>query len=273
MVTRSASAPATPPTTRSGRWPSRYRHPDAAAVIVPAPIETARAAQTRVDPVERSSVMREPWRDAGAVRAVPEPAVDRSSPRTARRPLQAAMRAVCGACPVRRGLRGLLSTARGSSPGSGPGADRTHVDGPASGGWGRVTLACPVRPRPSREVAEHHGVCTRPVVHEVTDSVDRAGPPRADTLWRHPGVEVRALRAQEPAPADAAVPRGLAPRDEPAIEPGIRPSGRRGIDPPEDEPSDRRVRSTRRRQDAPDLPRLPVEDRTVGTDFTAPSRA
>ncbi len=32
----------------------------------------------------------------------------------------------------------------------------------------------------------------------------------------------------------------------------------------------RRVRSTRRRQDAPDLPRVPPEDRTVGRTFTAP---
>jgi hypothetical protein len=36
-----------------------------------------------------------------------------------------------------------------------------------------------------------------------------------------------------------------------------------------DEP-ERRVRSTRRRQDAPDLPRLPMEDRTIGRVFTAP---
>ena len=32
----------------------------------------------------------------------------------------------------------------------------------------------------------------------------------------------------------------------------------------------RRVRSTRRRPDAPDLPRVPMEDRTVGRSFTAP---
>jgi hypothetical protein len=32
----------------------------------------------------------------------------------------------------------------------------------------------------------------------------------------------------------------------------------------------RRVRSTRRRQDAPDLPRVPAEDRTIGRVFTAP---
>jgi hypothetical protein len=33
---------------------------------------------------------------------------------------------------------------------------------------------------------------------------------------------------------------------------------------------DRRVRSTRRRQDAPDLPKVPMDDRTVGRVFEAP---
>jgi hypothetical protein len=37
-----------------------------------------------------------------------------------------------------------------------------------------------------------------------------------------------------------------------------------------DETGDRRVRSTRRRQDAPELPRVPMEDRTIGRVFTAP---
>ena len=38
----------------------------------------------------------------------------------------------------------------------------------------------------------------------------------------------------------------------------------------DDETGDRRVRSTRRRQDAPELPRVPMEDRTIGRVFTAP---
>lgn len=38
----------------------------------------------------------------------------------------------------------------------------------------------------------------------------------------------------------------------------------------EDEDAERRVRSTRRRQDAPDLPRVPQEDRTVGRVFATP---
>jgi hypothetical protein len=43
-------------------------------------------------------------------------------------------------------------------------------------------------------------------------------------------------------------------------------------DEPGDEPElERRVRSTRRRQDAPDLPRLPMDDRTIGRVFTTPA--
>jgi hypothetical protein len=38
----------------------------------------------------------------------------------------------------------------------------------------------------------------------------------------------------------------------------------------EDGVCERRVRSTRRRRDAPDLPRLPMEDRTIGRVYTAP---
>jgi len=38
----------------------------------------------------------------------------------------------------------------------------------------------------------------------------------------------------------------------------------------DDDETDRRVRSTRRRQDAPELPRVPMADRTIGRVFTAP---
>ena len=37
-----------------------------------------------------------------------------------------------------------------------------------------------------------------------------------------------------------------------------------------DEDNARRVRSTKRRDDSPDLPQVPVEDRTIGSVFTAP---
>ena len=39
----------------------------------------------------------------------------------------------------------------------------------------------------------------------------------------------------------------------------------------DDDHGSKRVRSTRRRQDVPDLPRMPIEDRTVGQVFTTRS--
>ncbi|WP_374212946.1 replication initiator, partial [Frankia sp. CiP3] len=46
--------------------------------------------------------------------------------------------------------------------------------------------------------------------------------------------------------------------------------GVRGKAAPDNRDRPRRTRSTRRRQDAPNLPRLPVDRRTVGRTFTAP---
>jgi hypothetical protein len=48
------------------------------------------------------------------------------------------------------------------------------------------------------------------------------------------------------------------------------PDGDPGDDDAQGDEAARRVRSTRRRQDAPELPRLPMEDRTIGRVFTAP---
>jgi hypothetical protein len=50
----------------------------------------------------------------------------------------------------------------------------------------------------------------------------------------------------------------------------LRAAGARGTSRPPGERKPRRVRSTRRRQDAPSLPRLPVADRTTGRTFEAP---
>ena len=74
-----------------------------------------------------------------------------------------------------------------------------------------VALRCP--PRPSGTWRETQGVCIRPVVHEVYDTVTGKTQPRPDAVRGHPG-----LASARPAPhknrvaADAAVPRGLAPR-------------------------------------------------------------
>jgi 8-oxo-dGTP pyrophosphatase MutT (NUDIX family) len=125
-----------------------------------------------------------------------------------------------------------------------------------------------------RELAIKAGVCVRPVLSQVTDTVtgDTKVVPIACGSTREsqcpPCAERnRWLRMQqcregwhldeepaEPPPADEDDPDS---EDEAASEAD-------GSD------RSRRVRSTRRRQDVPDLPRLPVENRTVGRTFIAP---
>jgi len=54
------------------------------------------------------------------------------------------------------------------------------------------------------------------------------------------------------------------------VDAALTDTGVRGQAAPDTRDRPRRTRSTRRRQDAPDLPRLPVDRRTVGRTFTAP---
>ena len=57
------------------------------------------------------------------------------------------------------------------------------------------------------------------------------------------------------------------------VEEAITATGLRGqVTPPSRTPKPRKTRSTRRRQDMGDLPRLPVERRTVGRTYTGPGR-
>ena len=123
-----------------------------------------------------------------------------------------------------------------------------------------------------REAAIGQGVCARPVISRVTD-LD-TGEVRLVPIWcgSHPRGPLPGVRGPGAAAADAAVPGGLAPRHRTRMATRRR---RRGDDEDQgDEPTtttaSRRVRSTRRRQDVPDLPRVPVEDRTIGRVFTAP---
>jgi hypothetical protein len=120
-----------------------------------------------------------------------------------------------------------------------------------------------------REAALIAGVCARPVIARVTDNEsgevrvvpiscgstreDRC-PPCADRAKR-----LRIQQCREGWHLDTE-PEHHTP-DEPSAD-----------EDDEDQADDdgRRVRSTRRRQDAPDLPRLPMEDRTIGRVFTAP---
>ena len=128
-----------------------------------------------------------------------------------------------------------------------------------------------------QELAEANGVCVRPVVHEVYDTVtgqtqlvptpcgatrDSKCPPCAQ--------KSRILRMQQ-------CREGWHLEEEPAgDDPEPDPSDDDEADDDGDDPEDnerkkRRTRSTRRRQDTPDLPKLPIEDRTIGRAFTTPS--
>jgi hypothetical protein len=120
------------------------------------------------------------------------------------------------------------------------------------------------------EAALIAGVCARPVVAQVTDNdsddvrvvpiacgstrEDRC-PPCADKAKR-----LRIQQCREGWHLDTEPEHHLP--DEPAENDGEE-------DQAEDD-ADRRVRSTRRRQDVPDLPRVPMEDRTIGRVFAAP---
>ncbi|MCM0622457.1 replication initiator [Nocardioides bruguierae] len=133
-----------------------------------------------------------------------------------------------------------------------------------------------------RDLAQQHGVCIRPVVHEVADTVTGqlhlVSTPCGATLaskCEPCAHRNRVLRMQQ-------CREGWHLQDEPERRPTEDPADDPADDTedPEDteaaieEPSDagdRRVRSTRRRQDAPDLPRVPMDHRTIGQTFTTPS--
>jgi hypothetical protein len=119
------------------------------------------------------------------------------------------------------------------------------------------------------ETAIAQGVCARPVISKVTD-LD-TGEVRLVAIWcgstredQCPACAERARRLRmqqcregwhlDTEPEHAA----LVDQDEGDIEDQAV------------EDTDRRVRSTRRREDASDLPRMPMEDRTIGRVFTAP---
>jgi hypothetical protein len=123
-----------------------------------------------------------------------------------------------------------------------------------------------------RELAIKAGVCGRPVLSNVTDTMtgesrivpiacgstrESQCPPCADRNRR--------LRIQQ-------CREGWHLDEEPPAPPPSDDDPENGADPDCENECDgqRRVRSTRRRQDVPDLPRLPVENRTVGRTYTAP---
>ncbi len=124
------------------------------------------------------------------------------------------------------------------------------------------------------QVAADVGVCVRPVLRRVTDrqtgAVEQVTLPCGSTRESVCGpcaAKARRLRMQQCAegwhleedPLEDDQPDSDADGDDDDHDDGPDPEG-----------TSRRVRSTRRRQDAVDLPRVPVEDRSVGRAFTAP---
>src|SRR4029450_3101378 len=143
-----------------------------------------------------------------------------------------------------------------------------------------------VAPELVHEAAVAQGVGARPVISRVTDV--ETGEARVVPIWcgstranRCPACAERAKRLRmqqcregwhldtEPefTPADD---EGDRQADDEAGQGGATAAEHRQADarigPDEGTPA-RRVRSTRRRQGAPDLPRVPAEDRTIGRVF------
>ena len=126
-----------------------------------------------------------------------------------------------------------------------------------------------------RTLAINESVCVRPVLRRVTDRATGA-----TTTVAIPCGSTRESRC----PACATKARWLRMtqcaegwhRDDEPEEPDLEETVEDDDDQGDDEDADsdeeqRRVRSTRHRQDVSDLPRVPVANRTVGRTFTAPS--
>lgn len=129
-----------------------------------------------------------------------------------------------------------------------------------------------------RELAAAEGVCTRPLLHRVTDTmtgeVHRIPVPCGATLVskcppcaeRNRKLRMQQCRegwhlAEDPADRD---PADTHDNDD------EHQTDDTGADSDDDGGSDRPKRSTRRRQDVPDLPRMPVAKHTVGRVYESP---
>ncbi|MFC3689956.1 replication initiator [Aquipuribacter hungaricus] len=133
--------------------------------------------------------------------------------------------------------------------------------------------------RQVRTWAEHAGVCVRPLLRQVTDrdtgdvtrvpipcksTRDKVCPPCADKARRVRQQQCREGWHRDDEPDTDQVADDLddgRPHLDEVAEDGA-------TDQADDERTDRRTRSTRRRDDAADLPRVPQEDRTVGRTWT-----
>lgn len=122
----------------------------------------------------------------------------------------------------------------------------------------------------ARELALSQKVCIRPLlrrVHDrVSDSEDMVALPcgsTRETVCPPCAHKARLLRMQQCA-------EGWHRTDEPEHQPTSQLDDQVDAENQVDDDTNRRIRSTHRRQDAPDLPRLPKEDRTVGRVFATP---
>ena len=130
-----------------------------------------------------------------------------------------------------------------------------------------------------RAYALHAGVCVRPLMRRVTDTdtgdtqtiAIRCGSTR-EHVCPPCAARARALRAQQCAEGWHLTEDPLRARDDDEDqgqpEDEDTDAGQDQDEDGDEEDSGRRGRSTRRRDDAPDLPRVPAEDRTVGREFT-----
>src|SRR4051812_10429042 len=139
-----------------------------------------------------------------------------------------------------------------------------------------------VAPDVLHDLAVRNGVCVRPVLSRLTDTAtgeqlvvpipcgstqERKCPPCADRARK-----LRMQQCREGWHRDDEIPGLEADSDDAPAElvDELEEDQDDDEDQGDEEPA-RRVRSTRRRQDAPDLPRVPMENRTVGNTFTGPN--
>lgn len=128
-----------------------------------------------------------------------------------------------------------------------------------------------------RDYAADQGVCVRPLLRRVTDrvtgEVERLIIPCGSTresVCAPCAQKARRLRMQQCSEGWHLTEDPLAQTDQSEIATDVGPGADAADDGRSTEDSEsRRVRSTRRRSDAADLPRLPVEQRSVGRTFIA----
>ena len=159
---------------------------------------------------------------------------------------------------------------------------RDHTPGPAVAPLIDVALA--ITPDLARELAISQRVCVRPILRRVEDrqtgTTDTVAIPCGSTRdavcppCAHKAMVLRMQQCREGWHRDHEPDHDQAEPDDEGdegdeLEDDELEGDGDGQDQVLEDSSARRVRSTRRRQDVPDLPRVPMEQRTIGRTFTA----